>query len=573
MVEFNFRAGGAAGQGVQTVGYILAKTLARGGLYVHASQDYESRIRGGHNFFHIRVSENPIYGTSEKVDLLIALDSRTVDLHSKALTAKGVAVFDGEKTGVEAREPCFFDVPFEHLASEAAGRSMFSNTVAIGAALSLVRYDFSILRAVLTEAFQAKSRKIAEDNVRAAEAGYKYAEENFKGSLEVELKPTQRPRRMLINGAESVALGALAAGCKFMSGYPMTPSTGILQYMQSKSAVLKLVVEQAEDEIAALNMAVGASFAGVRAMTATSGGGFSLMVEAFGLAGMTETPVVVVLGQRPGPATGFPTRTEQGELEFVIHAAQGEFARAVLAPRDAEDAFYLMSKAFNIAERYQIPVVVLTDQYLADSYWTVERFDLSKITIDRGELLSEEEASKIKDYARHKLTESGISPRALPGYPRVLVVTDSDEHTEDGHITESAEVRVKMVEKRVWKTRGLEKEMTPLTYGSEKAGTVLLGWGSSYGAIREAVDRLNGEGFEVRMLHFNGLWPFPAAATMEALKGAERRIMVESNATSQLSRVIRAETGIQMTGKILRYDGRPLTASFIVEAFKREVAS
>ncbi|MCP8304237.1 MAG: 2-oxoacid:acceptor oxidoreductase subunit alpha [archaeon] len=571
MVEFNFRVGGEAGQGIQTIGYILAKTLARGNMHVHASQDYESRIRGGHNFFHIRVSENPVYGTSEKVDLLIALNRETVDLHTKALTEKGVAVFDGEKTKIEKRDPSQFDVPFERLAVETSGNKIFANTVATGAALSLVKYDFDILSEVLTEIFRAKSKQVAEDNVKAAEAGYRYTEENFKGEVACELKPVEGPRRILINGNEAVALGAMAAGCKFMSGYPMTPSTGILQYMMNKSSDFNLVVEQAEDEIAALNMAIGASFTGVRAMTATSGGGFSLMVEAFSLAGMTETPVVVVLGQRPGPSTGFPTRTEQGELEFVIHTSHGEFARAILAPRDAEDAFYLMNKAFNIAERYQIPVVVLTDEYLADSYWTVDRFDFSKIVIDRGELLSEEEASKIKDYVRHKFTESGVSPRALPGYPGVLVVTDSDEHTEDGHITESAEIRVKMVQKRVWKTKGLEKEMVPLSYGPEKAGTVFLGWGSTYGAIREAVDLLNEEGFEVRMLHFNALWPFPTDAVIDALKGSEKRVMIESNATSQLARVLRAETGIQMTNKILRYDGRPITSNYIIQAFKMEV--
>ncbi|MCP8323299.1 MAG: 2-oxoacid:acceptor oxidoreductase family protein, partial [Candidatus Methylarchaceae archaeon HK02M2] len=280
MVEINFRVGGEAGQGIQTVGYILAKTFVRGNLYVYTSQDYESRIRGGHNFFHIRVSDNPVYGTSEKVDLLIALNKETLDIHTKALTENGVVIFDGEKTKIEKEDRSQFAVPFQRLAEETANNKIFSNTVAIGVALSLVKYDFEILGEVLKEIFKAKSKQVAENNIKAAEVGYRYAKENFKGKLPLELEPIEGHKRMLIGGNEALALGALAAGCKFMCGYPMTPSTGILQYMLNKSEKFKIVVEQAEDEIAALNMALGASFTGVRAMTATSGGGFSLMVEA-----------------------------------------------------------------------------------------------------------------------------------------------------------------------------------------------------------------------------------------------------------------------------------------------------
>ncbi|MCL4436164.1 MAG: 2-oxoacid:acceptor oxidoreductase subunit alpha [Thaumarchaeota archaeon] len=567
MNDFNFRVGGAAGQGVQTIGYVLAKTLARGNLSIHLSQDYESRIRGGHNFTDIRVSEEPLYGSTERVDLLIALNGETLEKHQAALSSKGVAIFDAENNGLDASKPYEFNVPFERIAVETAGNKIFSNTTATGAALSLVGYDLDYLREVLIETFKAKSIKVAEDNIRAAEAGYRYVEKNFKGETALKLKPVKGQRRMLINGNESLSLGALAAGCKFMSGYPMTPSTGILQYLMNQ----RIIAEQGEDEIAAINMAIGAGFTGVRSMVATSGGGFSLMVEALGLAAMTETPVVIVLGQRPGPATGFPTRTAQSELEFVMHAAQGEFARAVLAPRDAEDVFYLIAKAFNIAERYQIPVIVLTDQFLADSYWTIPPFEFSTIQIDRGALLTEEEATKIKDYARYRFTESGISPRALPGYKDVLVVADSDEHTEQGHITESAEIRVKMADKRVWKTRGLEKEFTPLSYGPEEAKTVLLGWGSTYGALREAVDRLNQKSRRVRMVHLNAIWPFPTEAVQEMLKDSEKRIMVEGNAIGQLARVIRTETGVEMTGKILRYDGRPITADYVVRSFGEAV--
>jgi 2-oxoglutarate ferredoxin oxidoreductase subunit alpha len=569
MNDFNFRVGGAAGQGVQTIGYVLAKTLARGNLSVYLSQDYESRVRGGHNFTDIRVSDAPLYGSTEKVDLLIALNNETLERHKDTLSSNGVAIFDVERSELPIKEPYAFKVPFERLAVETAGHIIFSNTVATGAALSFVGYDISLLREVLIKTFKAKSVDLAENNIKAAEAGYRYVEQNFKGETALKLKPIDGPKRMLINGNQALSLGALAAGCKFISGYPMTPSTGILQYLIKQ----QIVAEQGEDEIASINMVIGAGFTGVRSMVATSGGGFSLMVEGLGLSAMTETPVVIVVGQRPGPATGLPTRTAQSELEFVMHAAQGEFARAVLAPRDAEDSFYLIGKAFNIAERYQIPVIVLTDEFLADSYWTVLPFDFSAVQIDRGALLTEEEAENITDYARYRLTESGISPRALPGYKGVLVVADSDEHTEEGHITESSDVRIKMTDKRVWKTRGLEKEFTPLSYGPKEATTVLLGWGSTYGALREAVDRLNLTSSRFRMVHLNAIWPFPAEAIQDALEGSGKQIMVEGNATGQLARVIRAETGLEMTGKILKYDGRPITADYLVRRLEEEEAS
>jgi len=564
----NVMIGGEAGQGVQSVGFILAKAFARGGYYVFADQDYESRIRGGHNFFRVRVGDKNIAAIAEPIDVLLALNKESVDLHKEQLAERGVIVFDVEKTKDITTNGNMFGVPLSDLAEQKAGNKLMGNTVALGVCLGLIKYEFEILEAVVREHFG--TGEIGEANVRAARAGYDYAQANFTEGFDYRCHRTSDAKRMLLTGNEAMALGAIAAGCKFMAAYPMTPTTSIMEYMAAKAKDFGLVVVQPEDEIAAINMAIGASFAGVRAMTATSGGGFCLMVEGIGLAGMTETPIVVVEGQRPGPAIGLPTRTEQGDLEFILHAAHGEFPRAVLAPSTIEDAFWVTVKAFNLAEKYQIPVIILTDEHLASSYATVEKFDLSKVDIDRGVIFSADEANE-SEYKRHEITESGISPRAFPGQQRALVVTDSDEHDEAGHLIEDAETRTQMVRKRMRKLFSLRGEVAPpQLYGPKKADTVLIGWGSTYGAIHEAVDILRKEGISVSSVHMSELWPFPAEAIADAIDKAHHSYVIENNATGQLSRLIRRETGREVSNKILKYDGRPFTPAHIVKEVKKE---
>jgi 2-oxoglutarate ferredoxin oxidoreductase subunit alpha len=569
--DINFMVGGEAGQGVQSVGFILAKAFTRGGYHVFADQDYESRVRGGHNFFRVRISDSEIGAISEKVDILLALNQETMELHHRELVRGGVAVFDGEKIKDIKSDGAFFSVPLGKLADEKAGARLMVNTVALGAALGLVHYDLATLTGILHEHFG--TGETGAGNVRAAVAGYEYAINNFKGEFKRSLSPLSDKKRMLISGNEAIALGAIAAGCTFMAAYPMTPATSIMEYLASKSDEFGLVVVQPEDEISAINMIIGAAFAGARAMTATSGGGFCLMVEGLGLAGMTETPVVVVVGQRPGPAIGLPTRTEQGELLFALHASHGEFPRAVLAPATIEDAFWLTVKAFNLAEKYQLPVILLTDQHLASSYSTIDEFDISKVNIDRGLLLTKEEIIKLGEYKRHQITPSGISPRALPLEENALVVTDSDEHDEEGHLIEDADIRTRMMLKRLRKLDGLRDEIQrPRIYGPQKAEIALIGWGSTYGALKEAVDILRGGGLDVDLLHLNELWPFPAGAVIDALDGVRKSFVVENNATGQLARLIRAETGKKVTGSILKFDGRPFTPDLIVSELKKEVS-
>ena len=569
--DFTVMAGGEAGQGVQSVGMILAGTLAHGGFHVFADQDYESRVRGGHNFFRIRAGDRPVLALSEELDILVALNKETVDLHKDKLKSDGVIIHDKAQTGVTSGDGRYFDVPLEKIAADTVGNKLMVNTVAAGAAIGLAGYDLELLADVLGQEFARHGEKIAADNRTAARAGYDFARKNGGRHSKRKTRPDDGIRRMLLTGNEALALGAMAAGCKFIAGYPMTPASSILEYMADRGREYGVVAVHVEDEIAAINMAVGAGFTGVRSMVATSGGGFALMVEGLALAGMTETPVVVVLGQRPGPATGLPTRTEQGELWFALHAGHGEFPRAILAPATVEDAFHATVTAFNLAEKYQTPVIVLTDHHLASSYATVDAFDLTKVTIDRGDILSSTEAAKAAEYKRHAVTKSGISPRALPGQGKALVVTDSDEHDEAGHMIEDAATRNKQNMKRLRKLDGMKRAVAaPEYHRARGAQLTLIGWGSTFGAIRETAALLKKDGIPADTLHIGQLWPFPAAAVTKVLDNVMKSVVIEGNATGQLAALIRRETGREVDGTLLRYDGRPFSPVEIVSRLKKE---
>jgi 2-oxoglutarate ferredoxin oxidoreductase subunit alpha len=559
--QINIMVGGEAGQGVQSVGFVLSKTFARGGYHVFSDQDYESRVRGGHNFYRIRAASSEVTAADETVDILLALNEESVGLHREEVSPSGIIVFDDEKVkGADGKGS--FGVPLRKL----TGNKIMENTVALGVALGLMKYDISILEKVLEEQFGAGD--IGTENKQAARAGYDYVRDNYTGDFSSDLRRTGRlTHRMLLNGNEAIALGAMAAGCRYVSSYPMTPSTSVMEYMAARADEYGMVVMQAEDEVSAVNMIVGAGFAGARSMTTTSGSGFCLMVEGLGLAGITETPIVIVDAQRPGPAVGLPTRTAQGDLQFMLTAHHGDFPRIVLAPLDVEDCFWLTTEAFNLADIYQTPVIILTDQYLASSYATVPRFDLSKVVIDRGELYSGDSA----DYKRHAITESGISPRAFPGLGKSLVVTDSDEHDETGHLTEDAETTNRIVRKRLRKMDGLDRRiLRPRAYGRTRADTLLIGWGSSCGPMREAVDILQGEGVKVGMINLNHLYPFPAGAVKRAIDSARKSFVVEGNATGQLARLVKTETVREADGLVLRYDGRPFTPAYIIETLEKE---
>jgi 2-oxoglutarate/2-oxoacid ferredoxin oxidoreductase subunit alpha len=572
--EFNIMVGGEAGQGVQSVGAILAKALAGGGLHVFADQDYESRIRGGHNFFRIRAGRRQVLALKRELDVLVALNEESVELHRAEVKKGGLIIFDEEQSKLRPEKTKYINVPLVRLAEEKTGNKLMANTVAVGAVMGLAGYDLKLLAPVLEDEFGRHGGQVVKDNMTAAKAGFDFIRERkLKLAVPVIRKGAGARRRLLLSGNDALSLGAMAAGCRFIAAYPMTPASSIMEYMADKGRAYGVVTVHVEDELAGMNMAVGAGFTGARAMIATSGGGFCLMVEGLALAGMTETPVVAFLGQRPGPATGLPTRTEQAELFFAMHAGHGEFPRAVLAPATVEDAFHAAVRAFNLAEKYQTPVIILGDHHLSTSYTTVDRFDLSKVKIDRGALLSDAEVHNLSDYQRHAVTRSGVSPRALPGQGKALVVTDSDEHDEAGHMIEDAATRRRQVEKRLRKLAGLRREVIrPEVYHVDGAKTTLIGWGSTYGAIREAAAMLEADGQAVNTVHLSQVWPFPAAVMTAAMKG-QRNIVIEGNATGQLAMLIRRETGLEADASILKYDGRPFSPEEIVGRLRREVKS
>lgn len=568
--DLNIMVAGAAGQGIQTIGAILGKVFVRGGCEVFAVQDNESRIRGGHDFYQVRISRRKVRSAAFPLDLLMALTPESVELHRDETAPTGLILFDSEKTSFSQSDPRLLGLPLERLAVDEGGDKIFSNSAALGAAMALLGWEVERLEAFLREYFSDKA-DAAEGNAKAARAGHHHASKGAKRGLGKSLSPRESEPKMFINGHEAVALGALSAGCRFMTAYPMSPSTSIMMFLAGVADQFDMVVEQAEDEIAAVNMAIGASYAGIRSLTATSGGGFSLMAEGFGLAGATETPLVVVEAQRPGPATGLPTRTEQADLLFALHASQGEFPRVVFAPGTPRQAFHQTVRAFDLAYRYQVPVVLLTDQYLADSVFTEERFSLSDVKIRPG-LISEDEAKVLNAYRRYEITPSGVSPRAVPGFCSCEVAADSHEHDENGHITEDAHVREQMVRKRFRKLSRIREEMDgPAQMGDQKSDLVLVGWGSTYGPLAEAVEMLNQEGVKVKGVHLSELSPFPAQQMARALEGVKRWAVAENNFTGQLGRLIQMEIQKKPDANLLKFTGRPFTAQEIAEGFKKEV--
>ncbi|MCF6466015.1 2-oxoacid:acceptor oxidoreductase subunit alpha [Clostridium sp. Cult2] len=555
-MDYTILVGGAAGQGMDTFAHLLEKTLKRCGFYVFTYRDYMSRVRGGHNFIQTRFSDKPIFTYTEGIDLVFPLNEETAEIHSNMLNNKGVLICD-EEIGKGEK---VIHLPLKKILKEINNPRVY-NTIGLGAIIKYFGLPINIPEELIKNLFP---EKIAQINIEALRAGYEAIEERHRLEL-------LEDDKIIINGNEALALGAMSAGCKFYCGYPMTPSTSILSYFSSKSEEMGIMVEQIEDEVAALNMVLGASYAGVRAMTGSSGGGVALMVEALSLSGIIELPVVLVNAQRSGPATGMSTRTEQGDLRFMIHAGHGEFPRMVIALRNPEDAFYQTARAFNIADKYQIPVILLTDLYLADYTQTIKPFDFSKIKIERH--IFGEEKIKDEEYKPYKFTENGVSPRIIPGkIPGQVVLVDSHEHDELGHITEDPRIRTKMVNKRLKKFEGLKEEVEePWHIGDERPENLIVCWGSTYGVVQEIIDRLRGEGISIGALIFGDIWPFPTKRLLIFGKTANRIIDIEQNATAQLDSLIREETPYESSHKILKYDGRPFNGDELYRRIKEEV--
>jgi len=553
---------GPAGMGIQTVEQALVKVLKSAGYHIFATKEYMSRVRGGMNSTSLRVGSVPVSAPVERIDLLLVLASGGVTHVSGRISSSTVVL--GEKEHFSQEMPSgirTIDIPFEQIASE-IGNKLYSNTVAVGLLGAVFHVEEPILEDFVQKRFAGKEPKVVEENKKAIQAGFAQGLRLVQsGLLDIRLQPDPRVKNQIVmEGIEAVGFGALAGGCNFIGAYPMSPSTGLLTFLAKHGKRFGVVVEQAEDEIAAINMALGAWYAGARGIASTSGGGFALMAEGFSLAGMLESPLVIHLAQRPGPATGLPTRTEQADLDLALYAGHGEFPRAILAPGNLQQAFELTRHAFDLADRCQVPVFVLTDQYLADTYYNTEPFDLSDVQVKHHFVETQE------GYLRFALTESGLSPRGIPGFGRGFVAVDSDEHDEFGRITEDLSLRTRMVEKRRAKEKFLiEEAIAPTVWPASKKEHLVVCWGSTLPIVQEALEVLGRE--DVGLVHFPQVFPLhPSTAAI--LAQARTRICLEGNAGGQFARLLKAYADVEITHRILKYNGAAFTVEEIVRRLK-----
>lgn len=555
--------GGAAGQGIQTVEALLVEVLRREGYFVFASKEYMSRIRGGSNSTEIRITSKPRRAFVKKIDLLFVLDKGAMKHLAPRLSRQTLVI--GEKDKVCETQCQVIDVPFTRFVRE-LGHPIYTSTLAVGVVLGMLKADEKPFHEYLRSRFARKGEEVVEKNIEAAKMGYLHGTHiGFVEGIEIAL-----PRRsiqkdsFLLSGDTALGLGVLAAGCNFISSYPMSPGTTLLSFLAGHAKSSRIVVDQAEDEIAAINMAIGAWYAGARAIVTTSGGGFSLMAEGVSLSGMIETPVVIHIGQRPGPATGLPTRTEQADLNLALYAGAGEFPRVILAPGTLAEVYRAAQQAFLIADKYQVPVFILTDQFLLDAISTVEKRDVKQLPVKN--YITETNP----EYQRYQMQKNGISPRGVPGFGTGLVGVDSDEHDEAAHITESATVRLAQHEKRLSKLEGLRSAvLPPVVIGNiKKAECLVVTWGSNFGVVEEVLDRMQDDYFV--HIHFPQVYPLPESGKKLFPKNKEV-VVIENNATGQFADLLEREYKITVTRRILQYDGNPFSVEDVMKSLQKIV--
>ena len=573
--DFSLAIGGAAGQGIATPGNILARTFTRRGLWLNAYNAYQSIVRGGHIFLTMRISDKEIYSHGDSLDMLVCLNQDTMDRHLGLMGPGGQVIFNGDKIipGETPEGVQLCPMPIKELSNKSRNK-VIQNTIALGVINNLLGLEFELLENSLKQQFGRKGDAVVEENASAAKAGYEYAKEHFKAYPEP-LATGPKPLA-LWTGNEALAMGGAAAGVKFYTAYPMSPSTGVLHWMAANARELGIMVRQAEDEIAVANMAIGAAHVGARAMCATSGGGFALMTEAVGAAAMMEIPVVFINVMRAGPSTGVPTKTEQGDLWQVLGASQGDFERLIVAPTDALDAFKIIPELFNLCDQHQCPGIVITDLLISEGTFSTDPDNLNlQPEIDRGEMLTN--GADNNDYLRYELTDSGISPRALPGLEGHVHVVATDEHDQDGVIISdeftNPHKRRQMVEKRARKIANIvEKIEPPKLDGPADADVTLIGWGSTYGVIKEAIEQLASKGVTANHLSIRWIVPFHAEAVINIVNDAKRTIIIENNYSGQFHRYLRSETGLAIDGHIRKYDGEPFMPHHIVDGVLEQIA-
>lgn len=546
---------GEAGQGLQAIESILSSLLKRSGYNFFSTSEFMSRVRGGTNSTEIRVSSKPAAGFMDRIDILIPLHNGAIQHLKKRITESTIVI--GEKDKINYGK--IIDIQFTKMAAE-TGSAIFSNTVAAGFICGLLKIDIKECENFILEHFRGKNEDIKIKNAEAVRKGH--AAGISLNDININIKKSDDVKQhLLLSGADSVVLGAIAGGCNYVCGYPMSPSTSVLEKLAVYSRKFDIIVEQVEDEVGVVNMALGAWYAGARALVTTSGGGFALMTEGISLCGMIESPLVLHLAQRPGPATGLPTRTEQGDLNLVLYAGHGEFPRIILAPGTLEEGFTLSQKAFNLSAEYQVPVFILTDQFFVDSSYNTPQFNTVKISSEKHIVETE------KDYKRFSLAQNGISPRGIPGYGNGKVCADSDEHDEAGYITEDSDMRIKMVNKRHKKFDSIKSAVIPpKLYGNADYKTLVVCWGSTINIVAEAVEALGKK--EIAVLHFSWIYPLPDE-TGGYLKKAGKIIIVENNSSAQFAQLIKLSTGYSIDNKILKYNGFPFSVEEIIKEIKQ----
>jgi 2-oxoglutarate ferredoxin oxidoreductase subunit alpha len=558
---------GAAGQGIKTVEALLTKTLKMSGFNVFATREYMSRVRGGVNSTSIRISSEKVRAFSERIDFLFPLNDSAI-LHLKdKLNPDSVII--GEKNFIEQDSDALgvrIEVPFLEISKDVGGK-VYANIVVLGLICNLLNADKAILHNLLEENFSSKGIEVVQNNIKAADKGFEKATQLIdEGKLTrvISIKTNEDViNDYIIDGTQAIALGAIAGGVNYVTFYPMAPSTGIGTFLAQQGTEFSIIVDQSEDEISVINKALGASYAGAHALVSTSGGGFSLMGEGVSLTGMSELPLVIIVGQRPGPATGMPTRTAQEDLNLVLHAGAGYFPRMIFAPNSIEEAFLLTQNAFNLTQEYQVPVFILTDQYLVDSYYNIKKIEYE--TLKRKKFIIKTD----RDYERYKFTESGISPRGIPGYGEGLVDADSHTHTESGDITEDPELRIQTVKKRLKKFALIRNNALPPEYfGSNDSKYLIISWGSSFYLIKEALQILNRS--DVGFLHYKQVYPLNEV-TNNYVSKAEKVIVIESNPMGQFAKLIELETHRKVDHLILKYSGYTFSVEEILDRIKKVI--
>ncbi len=578
--DFNWAVGGEAGDGIDSTGKIFAQALSRAGRHVFTSKDFASRIRGGYTAYKIRTSVEQVRSVVDRLDVLIALTPRTIEENRDELHDGSVIIYDGERTSMQdAPIPdnmVGLDVPLKRLAEEAGGAIM-RNVVALGAACAVTEFPIENLDSALEKRFGAKGQKLVENNKEAARKGQAYVTDNYDHDFEYALETTDSDY-VLLNGDEAIGMGAIAAGCRFYAGYPITPATNVMEYLTGRIEQYGGHVVQAEDELSAINMALGAARAGARAMTATSGPGIDLMAESFGLVATTETPLVICNVMRSGPSTGMPTKQEQGDLNAMLYGGHGEIPRFVVAPTSIDECFWKTVEAFNLAEQYQIPVYLTADLSMAVTERTFEpgAFDMDEVEIDRGKLVDEEGLAEWQNekgqFQPHAITDDGISPRALPGTDDGAHMTTGLEHDELGRRTEDTEMRVTQVDKRDRKVEtAKEREAWEAReFGDADADTLILSWGSNEGAIVEAMELLDDEGISIRFISVPYIFPRPDLG--DAIDDAEDVLVVECNSTGQFADLIERDA-LARVDRINKYNGVRFKADELAAEIEQAVSS